>query len=191
MRPRYTTKVLSDEKIIELYFDREENAISETDKKYGKYLYTIAFNILNSNEDSEECLNDTYLKAWNAIPPTKPNIFRAFLAKITRTTALDRYDEAKRQKRIPAEMCVPLSDLEGFVSDTADADAEDIGRIVSEYLDGISDRKMYIFISRYFFVRSIRDIAQKLGCSESTVNKELAFMKKELREKFVEEGIEV
>ncbi len=195
MEDRQNVGILSDEQIVELYFDREENAIKETNKKHGKYLYTIAFNILNNNEDSEECLNDTYLKTWHSIPPTMPIIFRAFLAKIMRGTALDRYDEARRQKRIPAEMFDSLSDFEGFIADTTDAnteiEAKEIGRIITEYLDSSSDRKIYIFMSRYFFVMPIAEIAKKLGCSESTVNKELCSIKRELRKKFEDEGIEI
>lgn len=191
METRQKDTVLSDEEIIGLYFERQESAISETDNKYGRYLYTIAFNILNNNEDSEECLNDTYLKTWNAIPPANPGILRAFLAKIMRTTALDRYDAMKRRKRIPPDMRTSLSELEGLISDTSDDSPEEIGRIITEYLDGISDRRMYIFMSRYFFVKSIREISEKLGCSESTVNKELSHIRKELRDKLVKEGIEV
>lgn len=191
METRQKDTVLSDKEIIGLYFERQESAISETDNKYGRYLYTIAFNILNNNEDSEECLNDTYLKTWNAIPPANPGILRAFLAKIMRTTALDRYDEMKRRKRIPPDMRTSLSELEGLISDTSDDSPEEIGRIITEYLDGISDRRMYIFMSRYFFVKSVREISEKLGCSESTVNKELSHIRKELRDKLVKEGIEV
>lgn len=146
--------LLTDEQIIDLYFAREETAISETGRKYGNYLLTIAHNILAAPEDCEECLNDTYLKTWNAIPPTRPNIFRSFLAKIMRHTAFDRYDKANRQKRIPAELCHSLSDFEGVLPDTStleDAlEALELGRIISGYLERISDRKMYIFISRFF-----------------------------------------
>lgn len=187
-------RALTDEQIISLYFDREENAIAETDKKYGAYLCAIARNVLHSCEDSEECVSDTYLKTWNAIPPTRPQIFRAFLAKITRRTALDRYDEAKRLKRIPPELIDSLSDFENILPDTSDPVAElearELGRIISLWLDTVSDRRLYIFLSRFFFVSPIATIAKKLGCSESTVHKELAAMKQELRQILRKEGYE-
>lgn len=185
---------LTDEQIIALYFDREETAISETDKKYGTYLLTIARNVLHTREDSEECVSDTYFKTWNAIPPTRPQIFRAFLAKITRRTALDRHDEATRHKRIPAELIDSLSDFEGFLPDASDPVAElearELGRVISSWLDTVSDRRLYIFLSRFFFVSPIASIAKKLGCSESTVHKELAAMKQELRQELRKEGYE-
>ena len=183
---------LADEQIIALYFAREETAISETSRKYGCYLLTIAKNILNNSEDSEECVNDTYYKAWNAIPPTQPRVLRAFLAKITRRAAFDRYDEANRLKRIPPEQMVSLSDFEGMIPNAVTPEKElevrALGRVISVYLETISDRRLYIFLSRFFYVMPIANIAEKLGCSQSTVHKELAAMKQELRQKLRQEG---
>ena len=187
--------VLADEQIIALYFAREEAAIAETDRKYGSYLLTIAKNILTSKEDSEECVNDTYHKAWNAMPPAQPRVLRAFLAKITRHTAFDRYDEATRLKRIPQEQTVSLSDFEGILPDTAspenELEARELGRVISAYLEALSDRRLYIFLTRFFYVMPIADIAEKLGCSQSTVHKELAAMKQGLRQKLCQEGYEL
>lgn len=183
---------IADETIVDLYWDRDERAIEETDRKYGAYLMTVAHRILHSREDSEECLNDTYLKAWNSIPPARPGVLRAFLSKIIRGTALDRYEERTRKKRIPAELCVPLSEVESLLPDSAsddEAEAREIAAILSAYLDKTTDRKLYIFVSRYFFVMSVREIAEKLGCSESTVHKELAAIRQELRAKLAEGGI--
>ena len=97
--------LLEDEEIIELYWARNERAISETDKKYKNYLYTIAYNILHDALDCEECLNDTYLGTWNTIPPTRPNVFQAFISKIMRNTAIGRYNKNTADKRVPSEMC--------------------------------------------------------------------------------------
>ena len=195
MEYQLNTKLLSDDSIIELFWERDERAISETDLKYGNYLFAIAFHILNNREDGEECLNDTYLKTWNAIPPTKPKILRAFLAKIMRSTALDRYEEANRQKRVPASMCDSLSaELEVFLSDTdlqKELESREIGRVISAYLDSVSDKKLYVFMSRYFFMMPLEEIARKMGCSLSWVNKTLSAMKKELRERLEKEGIAV
>ncbi len=176
---------LSDEQIIDLYFAREERAIEETDKKYCEYLHTVAYSILSNEQDAEECLQDTYLKTWNTIPPERPRVFRAFLAKITRNLSLDRYERDGRQKRVPANMCVPLEEVQEFLPDGSDlarqVQAAAIGRIITEYLDGTTDRRLYVFVSRYFFALTIPQIAKRLSCSESLVSKELAQIKRELR----------
>jgi len=189
------TQVLPDEQIIDLYWDRDETAISQTDLKYRNYLYTIAYQILSSHEDSEECLNDTYLKTWNSIPPAKPNLLRAFLSRITRNTALDQQEAAARQKRVPEELCDPLSDFEGFLSDTPGMEelmeANRIGRMICEDLDTVSDRKLYMFISRYYFFVPAAKIAQKLHISESAVRKQLLGMKQALRQRLIEGGAEL
>ena len=188
-----TTQLLTDEQIIDLYWERDEDAIVQTNQKYRNYLYTIAYQILSNHEDSEECLNDTYLKTWNSIPPTKPHIFRAFLSRITRNTALDQQETAQRQKRVPPELCDPLSDFEGFLSDSPSMDdipeAKRIGALISAYLDTVSDRKLYMFISRYYFFVPAAKIAQKLHISESAVRKQLLGMKQALRKYLTDGGV--
>lgn len=186
---------LSDEQILDLYFAREERAISETDKKYSTYLQTIAFNILCNEQDVEECLQDTYLKTWNSIPPERPSVLRAFLAKITRNLALDRYEKDNRQKRVPAGACVPLEEVQDFLPDGSDPvrdlQAKAIGRIITEYLDNTTDRRLYVFVSRYFFALTIPQIAKRLRCSQSLVSKELTEIKRELRTLLEQGGIEI
>ena len=192
MRSKEQAPLAADEAIVELYWARDERAIEETDRKYGAYLMTVAYRILQSHEDSEECLNDTYLKTWNAIPPSRPSLLRSFLSKIMRGTALDRYDERTRKKRVPAELCIPLSEVEALLPDLTEddeAEARQISLILSEYLDGVNDRSLYMFVSRYFFVMPVREIAERLGVSESTVHKDLAAMREELRERLAEGGI--
>lgn len=185
--------MLSDEQIIDLYFARDERAIAETDKKYCEYLHTVAYNILANAQDADECLQDTYLKTWNSIPPERPRVFRAFLAKITRNLSLDRYEAAKRQKRVPAQSCTPLDEVQDFLPDPGgierDLEAAAIARIIEEYLASTTDRRMYIFTSRYFFALTIPQIAKRLGCSQSLVSKELAEVKRELRQALAKEGI--
>ena len=189
------TPILTDEHIISLYHTRDESAIQETDRKYGSYLYTIAYNILFSIEDSEECLNDTYLKTWNAIPPALPQVFKSFLSKITRNTAIDRFDEAKRQKRVPAEICDSLEDFEGFLSSDSNVEnmllAKQLGQIITDYLESVSVRKQYIFVSRYYFLIPTAQIAKKLHISQSAVQKTLSSMKAALRHHLEEGGIEL
>lgn len=190
-----THPVLPDDKIVELYWSRDESAIAETDRKYRSYLHTIAYNILYDAQICEECLNDTYFKTWNNIPPTMPKVLRAFLAKILRNTAVDRYHEDRRNKRVPPELQDSLNDFEGVLSEKTSLDdameAKEIGRIISAYLDSVSDRKLYIFVSRFYFALPVAKIAQTLGLSESTVHKELALMKKALRNRLISGGIEI
>ena len=115
---------MDDEEIVELYWNRNERAIEETDFKYKKYLFSIAYNIVHDKLDSEECLNDTYLGAWKAIPPTKPNVLIAFLTTITRRIAIKRYHSNLKQCKIPSEMTLSLSELEDFITGDDDVDPE-------------------------------------------------------------------
>lgn len=186
-RPR---TILSDEEIIALYWDRDEQAISRTDEKYKKFLLSVAFNIIFDDQDCEECLNDTYIDAWNSMPPSKPALLQAFLATIMRRTAIDRYKSRKRQKRIASELTVSLSELEEIIADESDSSAEtdELARLLSDFVRLLPDRRMYIFMSRYYFARPIGEIASLLCCSESTVNKEIAAIKRELKEKLMKEG---
>jgi RNA polymerase sigma-70 factor (ECF subfamily) len=186
-RPR---TILSDEEIIALYWDRDEQAIARTDEKYKKFLLSVAFNIVFDDQDCEECLNDTYIDAWNSMPPSKPALLQAFLATIMRRTAIDRYKSRKRQKRIASELTVSLSELEEIIADESDSSAEtdELARLLSDFVRLLPDRRMYIFMSRYYFARPIGEIASLLGCSESTVNKEIAAIKRELKEKLMKEG---
>ena len=187
-----TKATMSDEQIVELYWRRDERAIRETDRKYQHFLLTVAHNILRDAQDCEECLNDTYLEAWNAIPPTRPKVLQAFLATIMRRTAIDRYKTGKRQKRIDSELTVALSEVEEFLADgsdpAAELDAHELGRVISEFIRALPKRRMYIFMSRYYTARPIGEIARLLGCSESTVNKEIAAIKRDLKEKLEKEG---
>ena len=187
-----TKAAMSDEQIVELYWRRDERAIRETDRKYQHFLLTVAHNILRDAQDCEECLNDTYLGAWNAIPPARPKVLQAFLATIMRRTAIDRYKAGKRQKRIDSELTVALSEVEEFLADgsdpAAELDAQELGRVISEFIRALSKRRMYIFMSRYYTARPIGEIARLLGCSESTVNKEIAAIKRDLKEALEKEG---
>ena len=188
-------ELLSDEQIIDLYFAREERAITETDNKYRGYLHTVANNILANEQDAEECLQDTYLRTWNTIPPERPSVFHAFLAKITRNLSLNRYDMRKRKGRIPAEAICPMDEVQDFLPDPNGPDddtlSESVRRIVAAYLEGTTGRRMYVFVARFFYSYTVSQIAGRLGCSTSTVNKELAMIKRELRACFEKEGISV
>lgn len=186
---------LSDEQIIDLYFAREERAIAETNRKYCQYLYTVAYNILANEQDVEECLQDTYLRVWNTVPPERPRIFHAFLAKITRNLSLNRYRAAKRQKRVPSEADISLDEIGECVSNdkslAQEIESATIAQVLNRYLDNVSERRMYIFVARYFYSLTIPQIAKRLSCSTALVNKELALIRCELREALEKEGIEI
>ena len=183
---------IGDDEIVELYWSRDEKAIEETDFKYNKYLFSIAYNVLSDTLDCEECLNDTYLGAWNAMPPSRPNVLKAFLTAITRRTAIKRYHSNMRQSVIPSEMTVSLSELEDFVAGDGDVDsefdAERLGRVISDFVRSITERRQFIFMSRYYVADPIDTIAKDLNLSRSMVNKELAAIRSALRKKLESEG---
>lgn len=186
---------MDDEKIVELYWERDEKAIEETDFKYKKYLFSIAYNVLHDRLDCEECLNDTYLSAWNAIPPSRPNVLKAFLTTITRRIAIKRYHSHLRQNAIPSEMTVSLSELGDFVAGDgdvgADFDAERLGRVISDFVRSLPTRRQFIFMSRYYVADPIDTIARDLSLSRSMVNKELAAIRSALKEKLESEGYSI
>lgn len=186
---------LSDDKIIELYWSRDEKAIEETDLKYKNYLFSIAYNIVRDRLDCEECLNDTYLGAWHAMPPSRPQVLKAFLTTIMRRTAIKRYHSNLRKRMIPSEMTVSLSELEDLIADDESMDtvydAERLGRIISDFVRSLSDRRQFIFMSRYYVADPIDTIASDLRLSRSMVNKELAAIREALREKLESEGYSV
>lgn len=186
---------MDDDKIVELYWERDEKAIEETDFKYKKYLFSIAYNVVYDRLDCEECLNDTYLGAWNAIPPTKPSVLKAFLTTITRRIAIKRYHSNLKQSVIPSEMTVSLSELEDFVAGDGDVDsefdAERLGRVISDFVRSLSGRRQFIFMSRYYVADPIDTIASDLSLSRSMVNKELAAIRSALKEKLESEGYSI
>ena len=186
---------LDDEKIIELYWERNEQAIGETDFKYKNYLFVIAYNILNDKLDCEECLNDTYLGAWNSIPPSRPYALKAFLTVIMRRTAIKKYHTKSRTRVIPSELTVSFSEIEAFVSGEedieADFDADKLGQTISDFIRSLAPRRQFIFMSRYYTADSIDVIAKNLNLSRSMVNKELAAIRNALKETLEKEGYSV
>lgn len=183
---------LDDSKIIELYFARDENAIKETDIKYRKYLYKLAYNILHDERDCEECLSDTYLGVWNAIPPTVPSSFAAFIAAIVRRCAIKRYHTLSKKRAVPSEMTVSLSELDDIAADSLTVESQHetaaLGELINAFVHSLSKRRRYIFIGRYYFAEPIDSIAGELLLSRSTVNKELAAIKRDLKQLLISEG---
>ena len=196
VREKKTAKLpMDDANIIELYFKRDEKAIEETDFKYRKYLFSVAYNLLHEKLDCDECLNDTYLAAWNAMPPSRPNVLKAFLTAITRKIAIKRYHTKHIQRVIPSEMTVSLSELEDFVSGDEDVgsdfDADRLGRVISDFVRSLSERRQFIFLSRYYVSDPIDTIAKNLSLSRSMINKELAAIRTALKEKLESEGYSI
>ena len=152
---RLLKSLMSDGEIIELYFRRDERAISETDAKYGKYLFSVAYNVVHDRLDCEECLNDTYLDAWNAMPPERPAVLKAFLAIIMRRRAIDRYKSEKRKRRIPSELTVSLSELEFTLSDdTPQSELDAIHRRAGTFIDSEVLFFLYLIITDGEFGRN-------------------------------------
>ena len=184
---------MEDYKIIELYFSRDERAIKETDLKYGKLCHSIANNILKNNEDSEECVNDTYIGIWNTIPPEKPNHFMAFVCKIARNLALKRLESSMRQKRSQATV-ISFSELEEILSDdsiAAEISNEEIGKAISAFLRKEKADSRKVFIRKYYFFDSISEIAERYSFTESKVKNMLYHTRSKLKEYLIKEGIEI
>lgn len=165
--------LLADESIIELYWSRNEKAISETDKKYGKYLFSIAYNIVHDKLDSEECVNDTYVGTWNAIPPARPNVFQAFLAKITRNISVNKFIRNSADKRIPSELVVSLDELDDCLPATPtmeeEIEASELGKLLSSYVEELSNEDQLLFVCRYYYTDKISEIASLMNINERTV----------------------
>lgn len=188
-------ELLDDAEIVELYWQRDQAAIAATDTKYKKHLMAVAYNIVHDLQDCEECLNDTYMGAWNAIPPARPTALRAFLTTIMRRIAINRYYSNQKATRVPSEMTVALSEIEAFTDDGTsveqEADARRIGQVISRYLRTLTKRQRYIFMSRYYVASTVDSISSSLHVSRSTVNKQLALMRKGLKQALESEGYQV
>ncbi len=184
---------MDDLNIIELYFARNEQAIKETAKKYGKLCHRIAHNILGNDEDSDECVNDTYIGIWNAIPPARPNNFMAFVCKITRNLSLNRLEAQSRQKRSQFTL-VSLDELAEVLPDESIAVSisdEDLGRLISKFLRSEKEEARNVFIRKYYFFDSIGDIASRYSFTESKVRNMLYHTRAKLKIYLTKEGIEI
>ncbi len=183
---------MEDHQIIELYWQRSENAIAETSNKYGNLLRKIALNIVGNYSDAEECENDTYIATWNAIPPTRPNILSAFLGKIARNIALNRYEYNKAQKR-NNEFDLVLSELEECIagkSSVEEAVEEGaVAAMLDDFLEGLKKETRIIFVRRYWYSDSVKDIAKRMQISESKVKTVLFRTRSQLQEFLAERGV--
>ncbi len=178
--------------IIRLYWAREERALEETHRKYGSYCWTIAHNILRNREDSDECVNDTYLRAWNAMPPQRPAILPAFLGKITRNLSLDRWRRRSAAKRGGGEVPLALDELEDCVSDGETPELayerRELEVSVNRFLDHLSATERNVFLFRYWYLDSIGEIADTFGFTTAKVNSMLRRTREKLRRHLEKEG---
>lgn len=164
---------MEDSQIVELYWARDEEAIRHTADRYGAYCYAIAYNILSVREDSEECVNDTYLDAWNSMPPHRPGILSAFLGKITRRIAIDRWRESHAQKRGGGEMALALDELSECIAAPNDVRREvetaEVAAQVRRFLGTLPDLERRVFVRRYWHMESIAALAERFGCGQSRI----------------------
>jgi len=182
---------MDDRRIVDLYWARDEHAILESDKKYGRMLHSLSYSLLSSREDAEECVNDTYLDAWGAMPTARPEFLGAFLSKITRRISVDRSRKKHREKRggidnLTAELSECIS---GGRTPSEEYDDKRISEQLNEFLYGQPKEKRVMFVLRYFYSSSIDDIADRLGISESKVKTTLFRMRAELKERLEEQEL--
>lgn len=183
---------MQDDMIVELFWDRNERAIQETEQKYGQYLSKIAYNILRDLEDSKESVNDTYLKAWNSMPMHRPSVLSTYLGKLTRHLSIDIYRKRNSKKRLASEYALSLSELGDCVSghDTTEQciDLCLLAEAINTYLRSLSPEARSVFVGRYYFIDSLREVASYYGMSEAKVKSMLYRCRMGLRAYLEKEG---
>jgi len=187
-------EAVEDWEIVALFWDRDEGAIPAAQGRYGAWLLRLAEQLLHSRQDAEECVNDAWLNAWNAIPPERPDNLMAYLTKICRNLALDRLDRRNAQKR-RGQVLALTEELESCIPDTLRqrqaADREELGALLTSFLQDLSEEPRRMFLRRYWFGDPIRDIARRCGCGESRVKVTLLRTRNRLRDYLEQEGITV
>jgi RNA polymerase sigma-70 factor (ECF subfamily) len=185
---------VEDSAIIDLYFARSESAISETQTKYGRMLMSVSMRILRNTEDADEAVSDTYMKTWNSIPPTRPNVFSAFLTKIVRNVSLDKLDSMNAAKRGAGEIPAVLDELEECIADSripVPGEGMELREILNSFLEKEKPEARKIFVRRYFFGSEVKEIAEIYGIGESKVKMSLARSRERLKACLEEEGVTV
>jgi RNA polymerase sigma-70 factor (ECF subfamily) len=186
---------MDDNQIVDLYWERSETAISETAKKYGRYCHYIAFNVLRNDEDSEECVSDTYLNAWNSMPPHRPSVFKTFLGKLTRNISLNKYKQLTAEKRGNGQMPLIIDELHECLPTTESTESitDDIVLVdvFNCFLAALSVEQRKIFMRRYWYMSSIKEIATDYGMGESKVKMSLLRSRNELKCLLEKEGITI
>lgn len=184
---------MEDNKLLELFFDRNEEAIRHTDQAYGRRLHTLAMVIVKNDQDAQECVSDTYLRTWNSIPPQRPKYFFAYLAKICRNLALDKVNWKNAAKR-KAEVVPLTQEMEMCIPDTKrdqEMEARELGRLLDQFLRGLTPGNQMIFLRRFWYADTIGEIAARYNLSESAVQMRLSRTKAKLCTYLEKEGINV
>lgn len=183
---------MNDDEIIEMYWDRNEQAIAVTSEKYGNYCYSVAYGILHNEEDSKESVNDTYMSAWNSIPPHRPITLKTFLGKITRRLSIDKWRKKKAEKR-GGETAEVLEELSECISQSGNPTAETekilLDKTINSFVRGLKDTEQKIFLCRYWYAEPVKEISKRFGFSESKVKVMLMRTRNKLRKKLEEEEL--
>lgn len=186
---------MKDEEIVALYWDRNEDAIQQTQQKYGAYLSKVAYNILSDIEDSKECVNDTYLAAWNSMPPQRPKVLSTYLGKITRQISIDVFRKKNSAKRYASEYAVSLEELGDTFSDGTTPeqvlDEKMLDDAINHFVRALPDEAQRAFVGRYYFFDSLKDIAVYCGMKESKLKSLLYRTRQQLKAYLVKEGFDV
>ena len=184
--------MIDDEKIIDLFFERSEQGIRELDNKYGAICHNLSYNIVNNRQDAEECVNDAYLGAWNAIPPVRPNPLLFYIVKIVRNISLKIYWRKEAAKR-SGHYTIALEEIEGYIADQKtvedEIEARELARIIGEFLDTLTLEKRVIFMRRYWFADSYKDIAEFMGLSEKIISVRLTRIREKMKQYLIEREV--
>ena len=183
---------MEDEKIIELFFERSERAIRELDNKYGKICNKLSYHILNDRQDAEECVNDAYLGAWNAIPPARPDPLLSYIVKIVRNTSLNAYWKKGAAKR-SSIFTVAMQEMEDCIAAPQtvedEVEAKELARIIEDFLDTLTAKERVIFMRRYAYADSYADIAKRAGISEKNVSVRLTLIRQKMKQYLIEREV--
>lgn len=186
---------MDDNQIIDLYWARSQQAVAESEKKYGAYCRTVARNILERAEDAEECVNDTWLRAWNAMPPQRPSALQAFFGKLTRNLSLDRRRRERAEKRGGDRVELALEELEDCLTarDRVEEqlDAEVTASLISAFVRGLPKQDRVLFVRRYWYLDDIRTLARRTGMGQSQIKSRLHRMRQRLKAELEQEGVAV
>ena len=184
---------MDDKQIVALYFERNEQAIAETETKYGKYCYAIAMGVLSMHEDAEESVNDTWIDAWNSMPPHRPSILSTFLGKITRRIAIDKWRHRTAEKRGGGEIPLVLDELEDCIAHDSDVEKtlekQRLEEVINRFVHKLPEKDQKVFLCRYFYMDSIESICRQFGFSESKVKSILHRTREKLRRVLREEEL--
>ena len=186
--------MIDDERIIDLFFKRDQQGIRELDIKYGKTCHSLSYNITNSKQDAEECVNDAYLGAWNTIPPTRPNPLLSYIVKIVRNISLKIYWRKQAAKR-SGNYKIALEEIEGCIAGPQNVEdemeARELARIIEEFLDTLTLENRVIFMRRYWFADSYKDMAELVGLTEKNISVRLTRIREKMKQYLIERGVSV